>query len=182
MNPTSTIPHQPSPINPSPIPNPPTFPARPINGGDLTKVREKFGEWFFEPKYNGWRTLFHAQTGAMFNRLGQRLTIEPEFAAPLAGLRQACSGYTVEWVDCEALERRHDIGRGTLIVLDWLWSVENHKSRRWRIKEQLDLPTLGYEAIPRPHALYMAPSFVAGDAPQVWADLQLMNQRLRCPF
>ena len=50
--------------------NPITYPARPINGGPLEKARPKHGEWFYEPKYNGWRALVHVPTGTMFNRHG----------------------------------------------------------------------------------------------------------------
>ena len=58
-------------------------------------------------------------TGAMWNRHGQRLTIEREFDAALDILRPL-AGSGLVWADCEALERRHQIGRGSLVVLDWI--------------------------------------------------------------
>jgi len=55
----------------------------------------------------------------MCNRHGQRLTIEREFEAALGQLRSLADSGLV-WADCEALERRHQIGRGSLVVLDWI--------------------------------------------------------------
>jgi len=75
-----------------------TYPARPINGGPLDKAHAKHGEWFYEPKYNGWRALVHVPTGTMFNRHGQRLSIQQEFAKALANSRttRRLSGWTVK--------------------------------------------------------------------------------------
>jgi hypothetical protein len=49
-------------------PKPPTYPARPIDGGPFTAAPAKIEEWRAEPKYNGWRSLVHIPSGAMFNR------------------------------------------------------------------------------------------------------------------
>ena len=97
----------------------PSFPARPINGGELPLAHPKIGRWAIEPKYNGWRTLVNLPTGVMFNRHGKRLTIEKEFASAINVLRDALA-YVTDWIDCEALERRHGIGRGTLMAFDFL--------------------------------------------------------------
>lgn len=53
----------------------------------------------------------------MWNRHGALLTITDCFRPALARLAQLDSSGVV-WADCEALERRHNLGRGTLIVLD----------------------------------------------------------------
>ena len=42
-----------------------------------------------------------------------------EFEAALDQLRPLAESGLV-WADCEALERRHQIGRGSLVVLDWI--------------------------------------------------------------
>ena len=91
-----------------------TYPARPLNGGDLKYALPKIGAWSYTPKYNGWRAMVHVPTSAMWNRHGERLTIAREFSIALAILKRT----PFEWLDCEALERRHDLGRGSLIVLD----------------------------------------------------------------
>ncbi|WP_207910725.1 DNA ligase-like domain-containing protein [Chthoniobacter flavus] len=66
---------------------------------------------------NGWRALIHTPTGTMWNRHGALLTIADCFWPALASLAKLASRGLV-WADCEALERRHNLGRGTLVVLD----------------------------------------------------------------
>ena len=92
-----------------------TFPARPIQGGRLELAPPKRGLWYAEPKLNGWRTLIHTPTGTMWNRHGALLTIADCFRPTLAALAKLASRGLV-WADCEALERRHNLGRGTLVV------------------------------------------------------------------
>jgi len=92
----------------------PTYPARPVNGGKLELASPKRGKWLSEAKWNGWRAVVHNPTGRMWNRHGKPLSIAREFVPALEILK----GCDMEWLDVEALERRHDIGRGTLIVLD----------------------------------------------------------------
>jgi hypothetical protein len=95
---------------------PPFYPARPVNGGPLPIALPKSGRWTLEGKYNGWRAWVHNPTGAMFNRELEPLSINGEFAPALHLLR----AMPWEWSDVEALERRHNIGRGSLILLDYL--------------------------------------------------------------
>ena len=38
----------------------------------------------------------------------------------LQKIRLMNPGGAVEWFDCEALERRHGLGRGTLLVFDYI--------------------------------------------------------------
>jgi hypothetical protein len=94
-----------------------TYPARPIQGGRLELAPPKRGLWFTEPKLNGWRALIHTPTGTMWNRHGTLLTIADCFRPALAALAKL-SPRGLVWADCEALERRHNLGRGTLVVLD----------------------------------------------------------------
>jgi hypothetical protein len=96
-----------------------TYPARPIQGGRLELAPPKRGLWYAEPKLNGWRALIHTPTGTMWNRHGALLTIADCFRPALAALAKLASRGLV-WADCEALERRHDLGRGTLVVLDFV--------------------------------------------------------------
>ncbi len=94
-----------------------TYPARPIQGGRLELAPPKRGLWYAEPKLNGWRALIHTPTGTMWNRHGALLTIADCFRPALAALAKLGNSGLV-WADCEALERRHNLGRGTLVVLD----------------------------------------------------------------
>lgn len=108
-----------------------TFPARPIQGGRLELAPPKRGLWFTEPKLNGWRALVHTPTGTMWNRHGTLLTIADCFRPALASLAKLASRGLV-WADCEALERRHNLGRGTLVVLDLVPESDtpNYEQRR----------------------------------------------------
>ena len=159
-----------------------------MNGGPLPTAAPKLGRWEDEPKANGWRALVHAPTRSVFNRKGELLSIAGEFGPALDKLQQAhresgCA--TVEWFDCEALERRHGLGRGTLIILDWLWS-DRYCSRRWRMQHQLFLggeaiPVLHHDVVPEPDSLYLLPSWPHGHL-GLWAELQRFNQRVGCLF
>ena len=94
----------------------PCYPARPVNGGPLPQALPKSGDWTAEGKYNGWRAWVHNPTGAMFNRRLEPLSITHQFKSALGTLRDL----PWEWSDVEALERRHNFGRGSLILLDYL--------------------------------------------------------------
>jgi len=179
--------------------HPITYPARPLNGGPLPKALPKSGPWSYEPKYNGWRALVHAPTGTMFNRKGEDLTIAGEFKPALQKLKAKAASIatTLEWFDCEALERRHNIGRGTLIVLDYV----SHQSGR-----STDVPydqrrfTLQMTGIPEHSSLNVAPANdsiylvvsypgknrAAFEAEQkhlhLWDVLQQCNKALGCEF
>ena len=92
---------------------PVTFPARPLNGGRFGMFPQN-NTRLWSAKLNGWRALVHTPTGTIFNRQGQELSIAAEFAEALDEL----SRIGIEWIDAEGLERRHNIGRGSLILLD----------------------------------------------------------------
>lgn len=159
-----------------------TYPARPVNGGPLPKARPKPGLWFYEPKYNGWRTIVHAPSGTMFNRHGQALTINAEFATALAALRYL----RLEWLDCEALERRHAIGRGSLIVLDYI-PVTDPKSTYGQRREFLErdgcaIPHLGPHDLVPDNTIRLSTRLAPVYAPKLWDDLQSANKVLGCDF
>jgi ATP-dependent DNA ligase len=162
----------------------PTFPARPVNGGELSLAGPKVGRHAIEPKDNGWRALTHIETGTMFNRHGKLLTIAAEFAKALAALRSTLDCEAFKWADCEALERRHGIGRGTLIVLDVIPEpdygtkslVPYSERRRW-----LDavLPVQDIHTRPEPDSVYLIPSFsmsLGHDSKTIWDELQQINR------
>ena len=98
----------------------PTYPARPVNGGPLPLAQPKHGAWSHERKFNGWNAPTHIETGAMFNRHLKLMTIAAEFKEALAQLRLVLDCQAFKWANCEALERRHNLGRGSLIVFDVL--------------------------------------------------------------
>jgi len=167
------------------VPSPPTYPARPIGGGRLELAPKKPGVWHAEPKYNGRRALVHCPTGAMWNRHGGRLTIAHDFESALAQLR-ALSNQGLEWADCEALERRHAIGRGTLVVLDWIVECATYLERREFLSSLIETERLSlgeWSTFPS-GALVLPPSLRdEGDAVHaLYNSLKERNRALRCDF
>ena len=178
----------PSPINEQngAVPAPITFPARPIQGGKLDKAPKKTGLWFAEPKYNGWRALVHCPSGTMWNRHGGRLSIAGEFASPLRELRELreLSGRGLVWADCEAMGRRHKVGCGTLIVLDWIPEDGSpiYEERRAFLESLVPLETMsaGDGTIPA-NSLVLTPSVADTDgaALRLYESLRSINRAAR---
>lgn len=129
---------------------PPTYPMRPVNGGPLTvgpnatKYSGNNHGFVFQPKLNGWRALVHAPSGIMWNRHGERLSIQKEFLTALDVLR----GLPFPWLDVEVLDRRHDMGRGHVVVLDWLAQDMPHAKRRTILQKFIPgAPLFGFEVM-----------------------------------
>jgi ATP-dependent DNA ligase len=163
-----------------------TYPARPLNGGPLDRALPKSGRWHYEPKYNGWRALVHAPTGTMFNRHGQPLSIQEDFGPALAILRALHLNNgteLVEWFDCEALQRRHAIGQGTLLVFDYISPAgEAYLCRKQRLARALALHD--YREQPRADAAYSVGAHGPEelDTLKFYQHLKRLNGQWRCPF
>ena len=166
-----------------------TFPARPIQGGRLELAPPKRGLWYAEPKLNGWRALIHTPSGTMWNRHGTLLTIADCFRPALAALAKLASSGLV-WADCEALERRHNLGRGTLVVLDVIpeSGTESYEQRRAILESLLPCdPVLDGDASrPVPcGAVVLTPARRAdshADAFAFYQRLRDANRALGCDF
>lgn len=170
-----------------------TYPARPIDGGSLDKARPKRGEWHYEIKFNGWRAMVHAPTGTMFNRHGTRLTIADKFKTALDILRDASP---FEWLDCEVMERRHDVGRGSLIVLDFIPPITRYvyAERRLLLHEKMAKTQIAllhdFEAAPPPtNNVILASNIYYDDAKKIhqrpkaaWVRLQNLNREWKVDF
>jgi hypothetical protein len=170
-----------------------SYPARPLNGGPLPKALPKRGAWAAEPKWNGWRALVHVPSGAMFNRQGKRLSIASEFESSLEILRATLDAEAFKWVDCEALDRRHALARGTLIVLDVLpipgagyrdKTPEDYRERRAWLTP-LPMPRSLVDV--RSHSVYLTPSSIeplwyGGDPQGMWDECAKANRQLGAVF
>jgi ATP-dependent DNA ligase len=157
-----------------------TYPPRPVNGGPWSVARKypKPGVWRYEPKYNGWRGLVHVPSGTMFNRHGQQLSITAEFKGALSVLRTLD---IADWLDCEALERRHKLCQGCLIVLDVPVPILTYVQRRELLNRVHQLN--GFEHIQEPNQVFRPPSFAVEEADAVWDKLQNRNRSiLGCEF
>jgi hypothetical protein len=148
-----------------------TYPARPIQGGRLELAPPKRGLWYAEPKLNGWRALIHTPTGTMGNRHGALLTIADCFRPALATLAKLASRGLV-WADCEALERRHNLGRDTLVVLDVVpeSGTPSYQRRRAMLESIIPIEPVFSGDTTRPvpcGALVLTPTFRA-DFTKLW--------------
>jgi ATP-dependent DNA ligase len=166
-----------------------TYPARPIQGGRLELAPPKRGLWYAEPKLNGWRALIHTPSGTMWNRHGTLLTIADCFRPALGALAKL-AGRGLVWADCEALERRHNLGRGTLVVLDVVpeSGTPSYEQRRVMLEATLPMDAVfsGDTARPVPcGAVVLTPTMCVdshADALAFYHRLREANRALRCDF
>lgn len=156
-----------------------TYPARPAKGG-FDPAHPLPGDWRYEPKLNGWRTLLHRPTGALYNRHGEALSIGSQFRWAVGELNTRFSDFT--WIDCEALERRHGMLQGWLIVLDLVVPEIPYLERR----QMMAAAGLNHlEFMPTPEAsgwVRMLPSYTEAEAGDMWEMMQLANERFAAPF
>jgi ATP-dependent DNA ligase len=151
---------------------PPTYPARPVNGGAFPRALTKRGAWAYEPKLNGWRALVHTPTGAMWNRKGERLSIERDFAKALDLVRHTIH----EWIDCECMERRVTAGQGSLIVLDLPMIPHPYAERRAFLTTEFG--EWDYRKPMSVHSLLALPQIQ--DPAAAWQELQDINRTTGC--
>jgi ATP-dependent DNA ligase len=128
---------------------------------------------------NGWRALIHVPTLTVYNRHGELLSITHEFKEALEQLGRLES-WSIEWLDCEMLGRRHPLKKGHIIILDELHPSANYLERRKSL-EQAE-PSWQYMDIDR---VELIESF-SGDAPSdpltLWEQLQEENHRYGCDY
>ena len=167
---------------------PPSYPLRPTNGGPFDISRIKRGEeWAYEPKVNGWRAIVHVPTGQMWNRQCKSFSIEKEFAAVLDAIRNADMPPEMEWLDCEAFERRHALGKGSLVILDYIAPDKaTYDERKLLLADAIHPcgePRKGFERwqfdrVPPPsdRALLFQSPFPASATQHYWQSLQDLNK------
>jgi hypothetical protein len=115
------------------------------------------------------------------------LSIAAEFSSALESLRKtsfAWGGKAIEWFDCEALDRRHALGRGTLLVFDYLPAVT---AEPWQKRKEIlarVLPGHDYRQVPLAEALYGVPGHDPAqiDPQELYRQLRQLNARWGCPF
>jgi ATP-dependent DNA ligase len=161
-----------------------TYPARPTNGGPIDQAVPKVGDWVYEPKYNGWRALVHVPTSRVWNRHGVPLSIANKFDTALDQLKET----DLEWADCEALERRHDKGRGSLIVFDTPMRGQGptYKFRK-NVLNMAGLPLLYpkrsvADLVPPKAGAYICPVVLGSQVKAYWKEMKEYNEQEQCEF
>jgi hypothetical protein len=187
----------------------PFYPARPKQGGALfPQLCEKMygqdnDDWLVQPKYNGWRALLHAPTGTMWNRHGTKLSIAKEFTEAIWWINNrrqkilddgfermdehelvTLIGEEADWYDVEALERRHGIGQGSLIVLDLPMSVATNGQRSVALNEMfIEAPLcIRADSYFSNNTALSASNYLISEGPELWLELQQANKNLGCIF
>jgi ATP-dependent DNA ligase len=182
-----------------PIPTLPFYPARPKQGGrNFEQVHAALyaGKgWLFEPKFNGWRAILHAPSGTLWSRHGEQLSIAGEFTQAIDRVRIARENAMravwdtdnmvlvqgeADWYDVEALDRRHNRGRRSLIVLDMplLGLPYDQRSGVFRTMfEQVGTPN---DHAAEEDMVFSSPCFT--DGPALWQQVQEINRHYGCIF
>ncbi len=125
----------------------------------------------------------------MWNRHGALLTIGDSFRPALAALTKLAPRGLV-WTDCVALERRHNLGRGTLVVLDAIpeSGTQTYVQRRAMLESLLPCDAVfgGDTARPVPcGAVVLTPAQRAvthADALVFYQRLRAANRGFSCDF
>ena len=108
------------------------------------------------------------------------MSIAGEFSTALGALKKLSNAGLV-WADCEAMERRHKVGRRSLIVLDWIPDSESptYEERRVFLESLLPLErmSLGEGTMPE-DSVMLAPSIAEtnGQALQLYRSLEAINR------
>jgi hypothetical protein len=174
-----------------PPPPPPTYPARPINGGRLEeawKVDEKDPEeWRYRPKYNGRRVLVHIPTLRTWNRQLEENNwgTFPAFKL-LKELIETSDLWppVLEWVDVEFLYGKTSIGKGSIVVLDYVSANEVWWDRMMNLNMAFGEQNLTDLGQPRENEVYFARPInkLPTEVLQTWADMQEQNKKWGATF
>lgn len=147
-----------------------SYPARPINGGNLLLSGVRDG-WLYQPKINGWRAVYCTLTGQVWNRHGSPLSIQ----LPKAGrekLDQLSEKTGWHWWDCELVERRTKL-KGVIIILDVMDSALSLQKRFLKITSLV--PEIGFNG--KWETLSTLPSVGSKWAGKLWLDGLAYNKK-----
>jgi hypothetical protein len=98
------------------------LPPAPINGGKLETAPPKVGNWAWQPKIDDWRGIVHTPSLTVWNQYGEISSVaERGKLGNVLGML-ALAADVPEWLDIGIMQNRHDMMRGSIIVLD----VINH--------------------------------------------------------
>jgi len=124
-----------------------------------------------EPKITGMRVILHAPSGEMWTRHGTTLSNPKWFAVAAAKIRQLLP--SEEWLDCEGLYQAHNVGKGTMVVLDSIVKEESIEDRRERFSTLQEMPiTNGISE----NEVYRIPSLDWNSAKSLWDKLLSLGE------
>ncbi len=177
-------------------PPPPTYPARPMNGGRLEMAEPlDMEQWRYRPKYNGRRVLLHVPTGRTWNRqLEENSWVFPSFKklrdiietqnndlTVHSDVWEACT--RMEWLDIELLYGKTSVAKRSLVVLDYISQNEIWWDRMVNLNAVFGEQMLLTNGEPMPDEVYFARPLTEMMEPQlVWEEMQEQNKAMGCTF
>jgi hypothetical protein len=163
---------------------PPTYPARPIDGGKLDKAEPLDPvEWRFRPKFNGRRVLCHVPSLRTWTRelVENKWGKFPAFhqLQLLIGLRWP----HFEWLDLELLHGKTRIAKRSIIVLDYINPTSTWGNRMSNLTDLFaghhQLNILNH---PNDDRIYLPQLIPVSAGMKSWKILQQANKDLGCRF
>jgi hypothetical protein len=169
--------------DPPPLPSPPTYPAKPSNGGRLELAEEKDPEeWRYRAKYNGRRVLLHLPTMRTWNKeLEENNWVFPAFKK--LQLQIGLRWPQFEWMDLELLYGKTSIFKRSIVVLDYV-SNEPWWDRMMHLQEVFAENSNRYFTELKDDQVFFARPFgkTPIDVIKAWVDTQEFNKKLGCTF
>jgi hypothetical protein len=166
-------------------PSPPTYPARPMNGGRLEKAEPlDVEEWRYRPKYNGRRVLLHLPTMRTWNRQLEENNWTFPALKKLKEIIEMSDLWppVLEWLDLELLYGKTSVGKRSVIVLDYVSANEAWWDRMMNLNMVFCDHSLSTHARPKDDAVYFAQPLGKADTHAVWEELQGRNKELGVTF
>lgn len=160
------------------LPQPPTYPARPMNAGRLEGSETLLGTWRYRPKWNGRRVLCHLPTMRTWNRELEEVGYQhPAFKKLqlMVGLRWP----QCEWLDLEFLWGRSSVGKGAIIVLDYVIPTEHWELRQMVLHDIFADNELGGLCLPEKEQVYWSSPLLEGMERRAWEAMQKINGELQ---
>jgi hypothetical protein len=163
-------------------PDPPSYPARPMDGGRQFPGEPLRGLWKYRPKFKGRRVLCHIPTMRTWNReLEEVGYMHPAFKKLqlLVGMRWP----ECEWIDCEFIWGTTSVGKGAIIVLDYVvaeteWSIRQSTLQGIFEKNQLG-PNL---KLPEKEQVYWCNPLIENTVESAWEEMQEINDKAYTTF
>jgi len=142
-----------------------SFPARP-SSCDAPAWNSCYSSFFIEPKFNGWRILIDQERNEVWNRKGQRSSLEIQVLRRIRNAR-----IKSRWIDGEWLGQRTKAGAGSFIVIDACEPIPY--SERRKLFEHLEVASFK----PRSDALLRMPNLPHSRLRACWDEMEFQNNK-----
>lgn len=149
-----------------------------MSGGRLEGAEPLGGTWSYRPKWNGRRVLCHLPTMRTWNReLEEVGYVHPAFKKLqlLVGLRWP----VCEWLDMEFLWGRTSVGKGAIIVFDYVDATDSWNDRQVVLQEIFKDNQMGALCLPEKEQVYWNNPLADGTENLAWEAMQRINGELQ---